>query len=103
MRTVLSLVMGAVLMAGTAAAQERTRSLVKYDNVEIDVIAEGRGPLIVLLPSRGRDSEDYDEVAAGLGEGRLPRAAPAAARHARQQRPAQGHHAARSGARRCRT
>ena len=54
--------------AGPALAQERTRSLVKYDNVEIDLIAEGRGPLIVLLPSRGRDSEDYDEVAAGLAK-----------------------------------
>ncbi len=64
----LSLFSVAVLMAGTAIAQGRTRSLVKYDNVEIDVIAEGRGPLIVLLPSRGRDSEDYDEVAAGLAE-----------------------------------
>ena len=55
-------------MAGTALAQERTRSLVTYDNVEIDLIAEGKGPLIVLLPSRGRDSEDYDEVAAGLAK-----------------------------------
>jgi pimeloyl-ACP methyl ester carboxylesterase len=55
-----------MMIAGPALAQERTRSLVKYDNVEIDLIAEGRGPLIVLLPSRGRDSEDYDEVAAGL-------------------------------------
>ena len=51
-----------------APDQERTRSLVKYDNVAIDLIAEGRGPLIVLLPSRGRDSEDYDEVAAGRAE-----------------------------------
>jgi pimeloyl-ACP methyl ester carboxylesterase len=66
MRMVLSLVMGAALMTGAAVAQERTRTFVGYDNVTIDVIAEGRGPLIVLLPSRGRDSEDYDEVAAGL-------------------------------------
>ena len=66
--TVLSLVTGAVLMAGAVLAQERTRNLVGYDNVTIDVIAEGRGPLIVLLPSRGRDSEDYDEVAAGLAK-----------------------------------
>ena len=49
-------------------AQERTRNLVKYDTVEVYVIAEGKGPLIVLLPSRGRDSEDYDEVAAGLAK-----------------------------------
>jgi len=67
MRTILPLLV-AVLMAGPALAQERTRSLVKYDTVEIDLIAEGRGPLIVLLPSRGRDSEDYDEVAAGLAK-----------------------------------
>jgi len=67
MRTILPLVV-AVLMAGPALAQERTRSLVEYDTVEIDLIAEGRGPLIVLLPSRGRDSEDYDEVAAGLAK-----------------------------------
>jgi len=73
MRTaILSLVMGAALMAGSANAQgvapDRTRTIVKYDNVEIDTIAEGKGPLIVLLPSRGRDSEDYDEVAAGLAK-----------------------------------
>src|SRR5947208_13495854 len=68
MRTTLSLIAGAILMTGIAAAQERTRNLVTYDNVTIDLIAEGRGPLIVLLPSRGRDSEDYDEVAAGLAK-----------------------------------
>jgi pimeloyl-ACP methyl ester carboxylesterase len=63
-----SFLIGAMLMAATALAQERTRSLVTYDNVTIDLIAEGRGPLIVLLPSRGRDSEDYDAVAAGLAQ-----------------------------------
>ncbi len=55
------------MAAGMATAQvERTREIVSYDNVAIDLIAEGRGPLIVMLPSRGRDSEDFDEVAAGL-------------------------------------
>ena len=69
MRTaILSLAMGVALMAGAATAQERARTLVTYDNVSIDLIAEGHGPLIVLLPSRGRDSEDYDEVAAGLAK-----------------------------------
>ena len=29
-------------MIGTGLAQERTRSLVTYDNVEIDLIAEGK-------------------------------------------------------------
>ena len=59
-------------MTGSALAQERnqerTRNLVSYDNVAIDLIAEGKGPLIVLLPSRGRNSEDYDAVAAGLAQ-----------------------------------
>jgi pimeloyl-ACP methyl ester carboxylesterase len=32
------------------------------------VIAEGAGPLVVLLPSRGRDSEDYGEVASGIAK-----------------------------------
>jgi len=57
-----------MVMTGSAIAQDRTRALVKYDNVEIDTIAEGKGPVIVLLPSRGRDSEDYDAVAAGLAK-----------------------------------
>jgi len=42
---------------------QRTRELVRYDNVTVEVIAEGRGPLIVLLPSLGRDSEEFDPVA----------------------------------------
>src|SRR5262245_24179208 len=50
---------------GTAQA-ERTRGIVAYDDVRIDVIAEGTGPLVVLLPSRGRGSEDFDDIAAGI-------------------------------------
>jgi len=49
-----------------SAEVTRTREIVRYDNVEIDLIAEGRGPLIVMLPSRGRDSEDFDDVASRL-------------------------------------
>jgi pimeloyl-ACP methyl ester carboxylesterase len=46
----------------TASAQSSARSkhFVRYDSVSIEVIAEGRGPLIVLLPSLGRDSEEFD-------------------------------------------
>jgi pimeloyl-ACP methyl ester carboxylesterase len=51
-----------------AAEHTRKREVVKYADVEIDVIAEGAGPLVVLLPSRGRDSYDYDEVAEGLAQ-----------------------------------
>ncbi|OJY01230.1 MAG: alpha/beta hydrolase [Rhizobiales bacterium 62-17] len=42
--------------------------MVEAGPAKIDVIAEGRGPLIVMLPSRGRDSEDFDAVAEGLAK-----------------------------------
>lgn len=54
-----------LVSVGTAQA-ERTRGIVAYDDVRIDVIAEGTGPLVVLLPSRGRGSEDFDDIAAGI-------------------------------------
>jgi pimeloyl-ACP methyl ester carboxylesterase len=47
-------------------ATARRRELVRYDGVAIDVIVEGEGPAVVLLPSLARDSEDYDDVAEGL-------------------------------------
>ncbi|MBV9505241.1 MAG: alpha/beta hydrolase [Acidobacteriia bacterium] len=37
--------------------------LVHRGGVTIEVIAEGRGPLVVLLPSLGRDSEEFDPAA----------------------------------------
>lgn len=70
-RALLAGLAGLMLMTQAAAAQSpRSREIVRQDGIEIDLIAEGRGPLIVMLPSRGRDSEDFDAVAAGLaGEG----------------------------------
>jgi pimeloyl-ACP methyl ester carboxylesterase len=64
----LAVMWSAVQPLGRTASAEvaRTREIVRYDNVEIDLIAEGRGPLIVMLPSRGRDSEDFDDVASRL-------------------------------------
>ena len=50
------------------AQGDRTREIVAYDKVRIEVIAEGSGPLVVLLPSRGRDSEDFDEIAVGIAK-----------------------------------
>src|ERR1022692_2059660 len=53
--------------AGVVTAQTkpagRTRDVVVRDGVTVDLIAEGRGPLIVLLPSLGRDSEEFDPLA----------------------------------------
>lgn len=69
-RTIVALAVmwSAVQPLGGIASAEGTRSreIVRYDNVEIDLIAEGRGPLVVMLPSRGRDSEDFDDVASRL-------------------------------------
>jgi pimeloyl-ACP methyl ester carboxylesterase len=48
------------------ASAQRMRDLVKYDDIAIEVIVDGEGPGIVLLPSLARDSEDYDVVAEGL-------------------------------------
>src|SRR5260370_18913691 len=53
-------------MMPPAASQGRcSREIVRY-GLEIDVIVDGTGPLIVMLPSSGRDSEDFDDVAAGI-------------------------------------
>ena len=69
-RTIVALAVmwSAVQPLGRTASAEgaRSREIVRYDNVEIDLIAEGRGPLIVMLPSRGRNSEDFDDVASRL-------------------------------------
>lgn len=45
-----------------------TQTLVKHDNVQIEVNAQGKGPVIVMLPSLGRSGRDYDQVAAYLVE-----------------------------------
>lgn len=57
---------GFLLLTASTAMAERTREVIRRDNVTIDVIAEGRGPLLVLLPSLGRDSEEFDPVAEQL-------------------------------------
>jgi pimeloyl-ACP methyl ester carboxylesterase len=62
LRAVIAIALVLVLHM-SAAAQSRTRHVVHRDNVSIEVIAEGRGPLIVLLPSLGRDADEFDPVA----------------------------------------
>ncbi|MBN8872420.1 MAG: alpha/beta hydrolase [Rhodospirillales bacterium] len=44
----------------------KTRKYVAWDDVRIDLIVEGEGPPLVMLPSSARDSEDFDQVAALL-------------------------------------
>jgi pimeloyl-ACP methyl ester carboxylesterase len=50
----------------TAAWAGPSSEIVAYDDVRIEAMAEGSGPLLVLLPSRGRGAEDFDMVAEGL-------------------------------------
>lgn len=60
-----------VLLAGLSTActtpsvssQRIERTLVKRGDVQIETISQGKGPVIVILPSLGRSAEDYDEVA----------------------------------------
>ena len=47
-------------------AHQRTRDVIRYGGVAIETIEEGQGPAIVLLPSLGRDSEEFDPVAERL-------------------------------------
>ena len=63
------MMMSAALSSSLHAQDQRVRTLVENGSVKIDLIAEGNGPLVVILPSRGRDSEEFDEIAAGLAEG----------------------------------
>src|SRR5260370_18727965 len=59
---------GNTLMKSTTGnpSAQRKREIVADKDVRIEVVSEGAGPLVAILPSRGRDSEDYDEVAAGI-------------------------------------
>lgn len=56
-----------IAMAKTeTSAEDIKRELVTYDNVQIEVNTQGKGPIIVMLPSLGRSVRDYDEVATDL-------------------------------------
>ena len=44
----------------------RSRELVSCGGTTIEVMTQGAGPLVVILPSRGRGAEDYDEVAQAI-------------------------------------
>jgi pimeloyl-ACP methyl ester carboxylesterase len=62
------ILLAALPVIASAQSSARSKHLVHYDNVTIEVIAEGRGPLIVLLPSLGRDSEEFDPAAARIAQ-----------------------------------
>jgi len=65
MRVIAALVI-ATSCVPAAAHAERSRVLVRYADVTIETIVEGKGSAVVLLPSLARDSDDYDTIADGL-------------------------------------
>jgi len=46
-----------------------SRALARHGDVTIEVLGQGTGPLIVLLPSLGRGAGDFDAIADRLAEG----------------------------------
>lgn len=69
LRWIVPAALASLMALSAAAAQAETvREIVSYDDIRIEVIAEGKGPLVVMLPSRGRGAEDFNEVAAGLAK-----------------------------------
>lgn len=61
-----ALVAASMMIVAVPARAEPEWEIAFYDDVRIEVSAEGRGPLIVMLPSRGRGAEDFDGVAGEL-------------------------------------
>ena len=67
----------------------RTREVVRHADVSIEVITEGRGPLILLRASLGRDADEFDPVAERIAAAGFrvvrpqPRGYAAASAHAR--------------------
>ncbi|MFE7420861.1 alpha/beta fold hydrolase [Rhodococcus sp. NPDC057529] len=47
-------------------SESRTTEFVHTASAVIEVVVEGSGPSVILLPSLGRESYDYDDVASGL-------------------------------------
>ena len=63
---VTALALLACASVGPGTGIERHRVLLADGPARIDVIVEGRGPAVVMLPSSQRDSEDFDDVAARI-------------------------------------
>ncbi|MBR0954937.1 alpha/beta fold hydrolase [Bradyrhizobium canariense] len=65
----VGIAMGLVLhLTITSAAEGPSRHVVDVGGARIEIIAEGQGPLIVLLPSTGRGPDDFDVLAGGLAQ-----------------------------------
>ncbi|HUI95583.1 MAG TPA: alpha/beta hydrolase [Xanthobacteraceae bacterium] len=63
-RAIAALVVGFAMIGATNVFAQVTRSVTARGDVQIEVLSQGAGPLVVLLPSLGRGAEDFDAVAA---------------------------------------
>ena len=45
-----------------------TRSIAERGDVRIEVLSQGRGPLVVMIPSLGRPAEDFDDLSQRLAD-----------------------------------
>ena len=63
MRSLVAIALAGMALFAQTKTSRRTRDVVRTDTASIEVISEGNGPLIVLLPSLGRDSEEFDPAA----------------------------------------
>lgn len=63
---IITLTMGLFMVGTSAGFAQVSRSVISRGEVQIEVLDEGAGPLIVLLPSLGRGAEDFDLIAQRL-------------------------------------
>ena len=53
-------------MKSPSMNEQIVTGMIRRADVAIEVLAQGRGPRIVLLPSLGRGAGDFEEIAARL-------------------------------------
>lgn len=58
---------GVITVSANALASEPVHTLVaEQGDIHIEALDQGKGPVIVILPSKGRGAHDYDQVARDL-------------------------------------
>ena len=63
---IVTLAIGLFMVGTSTGFAQVSRSVISRGEVQIEVLDEGAGPLIVLLPSLGRGAEDFDLIAQRL-------------------------------------
>src|SRR5215211_8734893 len=66
LRTIAALLGACLVMPALAAEPEHV--MVSHGDARLEVLAQGKGPTIVMLPSLGRGVSDFDAVADRLAD-----------------------------------